>query len=279
MDNVIIKAEHLCYTYEDGSKALDDVNIEITKGEKIAVMGSNGSGKSTFFLCLNGIHKPQSGSLFFNNSPINYSRKGLIDLRSKVGIVFQDPDNQLFSANIFQEISFGLLNLGINEKEARLKVESIIEDLDIYPFRLKPTHNLSGGQKKQVSIADILVMEPEVVLLDEPASALDPKHTDMIYGIINKLSDKRITVIISTHDVDHAFKWADTIVLFHEGTILKKSTPEDIFKDNELLLKTNLKKPVILELFESLCKKNLLASSLPVPKTLETLQSYIENIN
>ncbi|MDS0528209.1 ATP-binding cassette domain-containing protein [Clostridium sp. SHJSY1] len=279
MDNVIIKTEHLCYTYEDGSKALKDVNIEISKGEKIAVMGSNGSGKSTFFLCLNGIHKPESGSLFFNNSPINYSRKGLLDLRSKVGIVFQDPDNQLFSANIFQEISFGLLNLGINEEEARLKVENIIEDLDIHPFRSKPTHNLSGGQKKQVSIADILVMEPEVILLDEPASALDPKHTDMIYGIINKLSDKGITVIISTHDVDHAFKWADTVVLFHKGTILRKDTPEDIFKDKELLLKTNLKKPVILELFENLCSKNILDSSLPVPKTLETLQSYIENIN
>lgn len=279
MNDVIIKAENLSYAYEDGSKALNEVNIEIHKGEKIAVMGSNGSGKSTFFLCLNGINKPQSGTLFFYNSPINYSRKGLLDLRSKVGVVFQDPDNQLFSASIFQEISFGLLNLGVNENEARLKVENIIKDLDIYPFRSKPTHNLSGGQKKQVSIADILVMKPEVILLDEPASALDPKHTTIIYDIINRLSDEGITVLISTHDVDHAFKWADTVVLFHQGTILKKGTPEDIFRDKETLLKTNLKMPMVLELFENLCNKNILDSSLPVPKTLEKLQAYIENIN
>lgn len=180
MEDFIIKIDNLHYKYEDGKEALKGISFNIKKGEKIAILGPNGSGKSTFLLTLNGIHKPTKGNLYFNGKPYNYSKKSLLNLRSKIGVIFQDSDNQLFSSSVFQEISFGVLNLGIDENTSKKLVEQVIEELDITPFRNKPTYALSGGQKKQVSIADILVMNPEVIILDEPTSSLDPKHTAML---------------------------------------------------------------------------------------------------
>ena len=128
--DTILKTDQVCYTYEgDDCPALDGLSLELHRGRKIACMGSNGSGKSTFFLCCNGIIKPDSGIVYFNGRPLNYSRKGLLDIRSKIGIVFQDPDNQLFSASVAQEISFGPMNLGLSETEARIEVENIMERL------------------------------------------------------------------------------------------------------------------------------------------------------
>ena len=160
-NEVILKAEDLYYSYDDeNTHSLNGLSLEIKRGRKIAFMGANGSGKSTFFLSCMGILKPQKGTLYYKGEPYQYDKKGLLDLRSKVGIVFQDPDNQLFSASVYQEISFGILNLGVPEEEAKQEVEKVIDHLEITPFRHKPTHALSGGQKKQVSIADILVMHP-----------------------------------------------------------------------------------------------------------------------
>ena len=164
MGDVIIKAEDLWFSYDgEEAHALRGLSLELRKGRKIALMGANGAGKSTFFLCCNGIHKPQKGTLYYDGNPVSYDKKGLLELRRKVGIVFQDPENQLFSASVYQEISFGILNLGVPDEEAAQEVERVIRELEITPFRNRPVHALSGGQKKQVSIADILVMRPEVI--------------------------------------------------------------------------------------------------------------------
>lgn len=278
MEEIIIKADNLHYTYEDGTKALQGIHLEIKRGQKVALLGANGSGKSTFFLCLNGVLKPEQGTLYYQGIPYGYRKKELLDLRGKVGIVFQDPDNQLFSASVFQEISFGPLNLGMSEADTRTKVNQVIEDLKITPFRDKPTHALSGGQKKQVSIADILVMNPEVIILDEPAAALDPKHVELVNEMIDSLTKRGITVIISTHDVDFAYRWAKEVVLFYEGKVLMQGTPQFVFNHKAVLEKTHLRQPAVLQMFESLCKKGLLKAKLAVPKTLQELESYIENI-
>ena len=277
MRESIMKAENVFYTYEDGTKALKNISFEIKKGEKIAFIGGNGSGKSTMFLCLNGILKPANGKIYYNEEPLDYSRKGLLKLRSKVGIVFQDPDNQLFSASVYEEISFGILNLGVPEEEARNKVENIIEELDITSFRKKPTHFLSGGQKKRVSIADILVMNPEVIILDEPTSALDPKYTEVVNNMINNLTEKGITVILSTHDVNQALKWADRVFVFKDGEIIKEGSPEKVFLDNETLFKANLLQPDVIKLYKNLCNKGILNSNLKVPREISILEKYIED--
>ena len=279
-NDIILKAENLYFSYDDeNSHSLNGLSLEIKRGQKVAFMGSNGSGKSTFFLCCNGIHSPSSGTLYFDGEPVTYDKKGLLKLRSKVGIVFQDPDNQLFSASVYQEISFGILNLGVSEEDAKKEVEEVIDHLEITPFRHKPTHSLSGGQKKQVSIADILVMHPDIIILDEPAAALDPKHTTMVNHIVNRLTEAGITVLMATHDVNYAYEWADEIMLFHEGKVLMHGTPADVFSNKAVLARTNLEPPAVLELFDSLCMKGILKPTLPVPKNLKTLEKYIADVN
>lgn len=278
--DIILKAENLYFSYDDdNSHSLNGLSLEIKKGQKVAIMGANGSGKSTFFLCCTGIHKPQKGKLYLDGKEVKYNKKGLLDLRSKVGIVFQDPDNQLFSASVYQEISFGVLNLGVSEEQAKKEVEEVIDYLEITPFRSKPTHALSGGQKKQVSIADILVMHPEIIILDEPAAALDPRHTTMVNRIVEQMTENGITVLMATHDVNYAYEWADEVILFHEGKVLMNGSPEQVFGNRAALRQTNLEPPAVLELFESLCKKGILKSSLPFPKNLKALEGYIEEVN
>ena len=201
-----------------------------------------------------------------------------MDLRSKIGIVFQDPDDQLFSASVYEEISFGLLNLGTSREAAEQAVSDIISELEITPFQGKPTHALSGGQKKQVAIADILVMQPEILILDEPAAALDPKHTDIVRALIDKLSDNNMTILIATHDADYAFAWADEVVLIHEGSVLKSGTPLAVFSDTEALARTNLRQPSVLPLFQTLCRKQILSEKLPVPRTLKELEQRLEDL-
>lgn len=277
--DVILKAEELYFAHEDdNAHVLSGFSLEIKRGQKVAFMGANGSGKSTFFLCCTGIYKPRSGRIYVDGKPVTYDKKGLLELRSKVGIVFQDPDNQLFSASVYQEISFGILNLGVLEEKARKEVEEVIEYLEITPFRHKPTHALSGGQKKQVSIADILVMHPDIIILDEPAAALDPRHTTMVNHIVERLTEQGITIMMATHDVNFAYEWADEVVLVHEGRVLVQGNPANVLGNRAVLKQTNLEPPAVLELFDSLCRKGLLKASLPVPRNLTELEKYIAGI-
>lgn len=278
MDDIILKAEDLYFSYDDGETySLKGLSLTIQRGKKIVIMGANGSGKSTFFLCCNGIHRPDQGTLFYNGTPVAYDKKGLLNLRKQVGIVFQEPDNQLFSASVYQEISFGIRNLGVSKEQAKKEVEEVIERLEITPFRHKPAHALSGGQKKQVSIADILVMHPEIMILDEPTASLDPKHTKMVNRIVEQLANEGMTILLATHNVDYALEWADEVILFHEGKVLMQDSPLAVFSNQEALELTNLEQPMVLQIFQRLCDKGILDGSLKQPRTLGELEGYLEN--
>ena len=269
----IIEAENLCYTYDgNDERALDRMNLKIRRGRKVAFLGGNGSGKSTFFLCLNGIRRPDDGRILIDGTPVKYTRKGLLDLRRKVGVVFQEPDDQLFCASVYQEISFGIMNLGADEAEAEREVERVIEELGITPFQERPAHALSGGQKKLVAIADILVMHPEVMILDEPTAALDPKHTRIVQDIISKLTERGITVLMATHDMDYAYGWADEIVLMHEGKVLRSGPSAEVCSDRQALEKTNLEMPSVLRLYEIMKEKGLLPSGDKPPVDMRELE-------
>ncbi len=278
VNDILLKAKQLSYTYEGSDvPALNGLSLEIRRGRKVACMGANGSGKSTFFLCCNGIRKPDSGQLYFEGHPLDYSKKGLLSLRSKVGVVFQDPDNQLFSANVLQEISFGPLNLGLTQQETRRRAEQVMERLGIASFAHRPVHALSGGQKKLVAIADILVMEPSLILLDEPAAALDPIHTRIVREIIDEISASGITVVTATHDVDYAWSWADDVLLFHEGQLLAFGSPKDVFTQKKLLETASLETPCVLKIFQALQKGGFLPESLPCPRTINELESLLSS--
>ncbi|HIW83033.1 MAG TPA: energy-coupling factor ABC transporter ATP-binding protein [Candidatus Dorea gallistercoris] len=277
--DILLKAEQLSYTYEGSDvPALNGLSLEIQRGRKIACMGANGSGKSTFFLCCNGIRKPDSGRLYFEGRPLDYSKKGLLSLRSKVGVVFQDPDDQLFSANVLQEISFGPLNLGLTQQETKQRAAQVMERLGITPFAHRPVHALSGGQKKLVAIADILVMEPSLILLDEPAAALDPIHTRIVREIIDEISASGITIVTATHDVDYAWSWAEDVLLFHEGRLLACGAPEEVFTKKELLDTASLEEPCVLSMYQALREKDLLPDLQNCPRTLNDLKEYLRYV-
>lgn len=283
MNDLILEARHVSYSYGSGeTPSLKDLSLSIRRGRRTAVMGANGSGKSTFFLCCNGILRPDEGQIYYNGQPLSYRKKDLLSLREKVGIVFQDPDMQLFCASVYQEISFGPLNLGLSREKAAREVEAVIRRLGITPFRHRPAHALSGGQKKQVALADILVMHPELLILDEPFAALDPSHVHIIRDMIRDLEKDSspsgpLTVVIATHDTDFALEWADEVILFSEGQVMAQGAPASVLTDRELLARASLDLPGVIKVFESLQAAGLLGADLPAPKHLDQLTDYIRH--
>ena len=275
MKEILMQVQDLSYRYEDQTLSLDKINLNIYRHRSLAIMVSNGSVKSTLFLNLNGVYKPTSAQILYEGKSLDYSRKGLLSLRKKVGIVFQEPDNQLFCASVLGEISFGPFNLGLDETTVRNRVTQICDTLSITPFLDKPTHFLSGGQKKRVSIADILVMEPELLILDEPFSALDPKHAHIIDDILKQLTDSGITVIIATHHADQAYRWADRIVVLNHSHVLADGTPKEIFSNKELLAAANLEQPTLMKVSDILKRKGIL-SECDFPKTAEELEMLLK---
>ena len=275
----IIETVNLNFKYQDGTKALNDVSLKIEKGKKISFLGVNGSGKSTLFLNFNGILKPSSGKVLYAGKEIKYNRKSLHDLRKNIGIVFQDPDNQLFSASVYQEVSFGPMNLKLEQDEVRKRVEVALTNTGMIGFKDKAVHFLSYGQKKRVAIADIIAMNPEIIILDEPTSSIDPKHSKQIVKIFDELNEKGMTVILSTHDVELAYGWSDYIFVMKDGKIVKEGTPYAIFSDDELIFNSYLEKPLLLEIYEVLCKNNHVDfNPHNVPRNKEELFKIITKI-
>ena len=260
---------------------MKDLSLSIRRGRRTAVMGANGSGNPPFSSAATASCGRTKVRYTTMASPSTLDRV-FLSLREKVGIVFQDPDMQLFCASVYQEISFGPLNLGLSREKAAREVEAVIRRLGITPFRHRPAHALSGGQKKQVALADILVMHPELLILDEPFAALDPSHVHIIRDMIRDLEKDSspsgpLTVVIATHDTDFALEWADEVILFSEGQVLAQGAPASVLTDRELLARASLDLPGVIKVFESLQAAGLLGADLPAPKHLDQLTDYIRH--
>ena len=256
MSSPLLELREVSYYYPDKTPALKNISIKIIRGERIAVLGGNGAGKSTLFLLCNGVYKVSQGELIFQGKKINYSRADLLNLRKHTGIVFQDPETQIFSASVREEISFGLMNLGFAEEEVTSKVDRVLEQLSITHLKNKPTHFLSYGEKKKVCIADILVMDPDIFILDEPDACLDPAAVKNLMGLIHDLHEADKTIIMSTQDVNLAYSWADRILVLKDGMILKDGAPSEIFSDPQTIAGAFLEKPLLFEIAESLKIQN-----------------------
>jgi cobalt/nickel transport system ATP-binding protein len=276
MEDYIFEVKDIVYSYMDGTKALRDININIEKGKKIAFIGANGAGKSTLFLHFNGINKPEAGEICFRGKKISYSNSELTKLRSEVGIVFQEPDNQLFSSSVLQEISFGPMNMKLDKETVMKRIEKAMDATAIADLKDKPTHFLSYGQKKRVAIASILAMEPEVLILDEPTSGLDPQNSNAVEDILNTLNQEGRTIIISTHDIDFAYSWADYIYVMNRGEVISHGTPEEVFINKELIEQANIKLPWIVEVYMEF-NKGAEFNKESLPKNKEELFSLIKN--
>lgn len=273
--NGLIEVSSLSYSYDEEKYALKNINLNIYKSEKIALIGANGAGKTTFFLTLNGIIRPGAGSIKINGKIMDYSKNALIDLRKKTGIVFQEPEIQIIGPTVFKEVSFGPMNLGLPKEAVFEKTNNALSYMEIEHLSDRSPQYLSGGEKRRVTIADVIAMEPELILFDEPTANMDCKGIENFEDILHSLHHDGITLLVSTHDLDFAYKWADRILVFHEGEIIGDGVPSDIFTDKALLEKAAIRKPLVLEMAEILIEKGVLKKGTEYPRTIHELKGGI----
>lgn len=257
-----IKIENLTHIYALNSpfetKALDNINITINDGEFIALIGHTGSGKSTFIQHLNGLLKANSGKIIVNDVDITDEKISLVDIRKKVGLVFQYPEYQLFEETIERDIAFGPRNLGLSEEEItkRIKESMALVGLDYEKSKDKSPFDLSGGQKRRVAIAGVLAMNPDILILDEPTAGLDPKGRDDILTNISDIHKKtNNTIILVSHSMEDVAKLADRLLVMNGGKVEFFDTPVNVFKNEERLKEIGLDVPQVLELAKKLRQK------------------------
>jgi cobalt/nickel transport system ATP-binding protein len=243
----ILRLEKISYHYDKERIALNNLSVSLYTSQKVAVLGNNGAGKSTFFLCCNGILKPQSGDMYFHRDKMKWNKSMNNLLRQAVGLVFQDPDNQIIAGTVEAEISFGPINLKLEEAAVRKQVDAAITNMQLEELRFRAPHYLSGGEKKRVSIADVLAMNPQLLLFDEPGASLDPANSCLLEKNLDMLSEKGLGLVIATHDVDFAWRFADRVLVFHKGELAADGAPETVFADEPLLAKCGLVQPVLYQ--------------------------------
>lgn len=225
------------------TNALSHVSLDIPAGTRIALLGANGSGKSTLMLHCNGTLQPDQGQIRLDGKVAGYTKKELQAWRSRVALVFQDPDQQIFAGTVAQDISFGPMNLELARSEVAERVQQALVDLELEDFADWPPHLLSHGQRKRVALAGALAMRPDVLLLDEPTAGLDPQGCEALLGALAREAKRGTTQIISTHDLDLALEWAHTVVIMHEGGILASGDPAQLLSQSELMRTAHLRVP------------------------------------
>jgi cobalt/nickel transport system ATP-binding protein len=248
----IIEVRNLVYSYHSSkTSALDRVNLQIEKGERIVLLGANGSGKSTLIKHLNGILLPQKGEVLVKGEPI--SKKNMKDVRRTVGIVFQNPDDQVFLPTVRLDVAFGPTNLGLRQDVVEQRVKTALNNVGLNGIEERAPHHLSGGEKKLAAIAGVLAMEPEVMVLDEPTAGLDPEGKQRILRLIYNLNKKLgITFVIATHDVDVVPVFSDRVAVLSHGKKIADATPTEIFSDPDLLRESHLHLPIVTRLLQGL---------------------------
>jgi len=273
---MLFQLENLSHRYSDGTLALDDISLNFAKGERTALLGTNGSGKTTLLYHLNGILKPTSGKIYFEDKPLAYDSKSLLDLRRRVGFVFQDPNDQLFAPTVKQDVAFGPLNLGQPADQVKKSVDEALRTVGMAEYSEKPPHFLSLGQKKRVALAGVLAMQPEVLIMDEPTSNLDPRATSEILHLLLHLNKEfGLTLILATHDVDMVPLFANKLYILNKGKLVSEGSPAELFSDAELIRGVNLRSPRITHLFEVLKKENNLPINPRLPLTISEARKEI----
>ena len=266
---MLFQIENLSHEYSDGTLALDNITLSFERAERIALLGTNGSGKTTLLNHLNGILKPTSGKILFEGKPLRYDAKSLLELRKRVGFVFQDPNDQLFAPTVKQDIAFGPLNLGYSTEKVKTLVDEALRTVGMSEFAEKPPHFLSLGQKKRVALAGVLAMQPEVIIMDEPTSNLDPRATSEILHLLLQLNKQAgITLLLATHDVDMVPLFANKLYILNKGKLVSEGTPKETFSNCELIRQVNLRSPRITHLFEVLKREDNLPIDAQLPLTI-----------
>jgi len=277
MSSIILEARDVRYRYPRGLEAIRGISFHIRKKEKIALVGPNGAGKSTLLTMFNGMIRPDSGLMLFDNEPVQYDMASLRILRKRVGFVLQNPDRQIIAPTVYQDVAFGPVNLGYSEEEVREVVIRALRHVGLEGFERRPPHQLSGGEKKRVAIAGVLAMDPDVLVFDEPTNGLDPSGSEDIMELLDELNHDGKTIIISTHDVELAYPWADRAILMLEGKILQEDVPQIAFGNPESVRRAHLSLPTLLELHLELQKRGYLVDRKK-PRTVLDMMQCLETL-
>ncbi|HWQ67891.1 MAG TPA: ATP-binding cassette domain-containing protein [Methanospirillum sp.] len=256
----ILETRSITYEYRGGNHALYDVSIQVPRCGCVALLGSNGAGKSTLMKHFNGIFIPKSGEVLVEGEVV--SRKNLREVRQKIGMVFQNPDDQIFAPTVREDIAFGPVNLGLSSDIVEERVSNALEILEISSLADRPPHRLSGGEKKRVAIAGIIAMDPHILVLDEPTSGLDPAGIrDLILLLRRLVHKKHISLIFSTHHVDLVPDLAQYVYVMHQGRVIGEGTPDQIFSNSSLLSSARLDVPILVKLINNLKSRGVPISS------------------
>ena len=271
-----IETIDLCYTYYDGTRALTNMNFSVEEGENIAILGPNGAGKTTLLHHFNGLLMPSSGKVLVLGKIVDPS--DLDWVRQKVGLVFQDPDDQLFARTVGEDVAFGPVNLGLLRDEVKARVKWALEATEIADLVNKAPGNLSTGQKRRAALAGVLAMKPEIILLDEPMANLDPRTASKVLRLVLQLNKELgITLIIATHDLDLVPLFADKICVLNKGEIALVGPPAEVFSKADMIRSMDLRLPRITHLFEILSKNDSILTSKQYPLTIgEARKTIIE---
>lgn len=248
MSQWLLEFEDIYYTYPGTNQpAIDLLTLRIPQEKRCAVIGQNGCGKTTLFLLANGLYKPQQGSIRYAGKQLKYDRNALIHLRQQVGLVFQNPEQQLIASTVEEDISYGLCNLGLSEALIAQRVQQILTQFGLTSLATKPVHQLSLGQKKRVSFAGVMVLQPTLLLLDEPTAYLDPLHTRQLVQTLDTIHGSGTTIVIATHDLEWVYRWADWVFVLDRGKLILEGTPQDIFSQGDIMETLELGVPLAFE--------------------------------
>ncbi|GHG09782.1 ATP-binding cassette domain-containing protein [Streptomyces filamentosus] len=273
----VVELVRASFAYEDGPAVLTDVGLAVPEGRAVALLGRNGGGKTTLLRLLSGGLRCGSGALLLDGAEVTYDRKGLTRLRTSVQLVVQDPDDQLFAASVAQDVSFGPMNLGLPEDEVRLRVTEALEALDITALADRPTHLLSYGQRKRAAIAGAVAMRPRVLIMDEPTAGLDPHGQERLLETLERLRAAGTTVVMATHDVDLALRWADEAAVLSPAG-LRTGPAAGLLADDALLDAARLRRPWAVSVGRLLRSRGLLPEGAPGPRTAEELDALLDRV-
>ena len=273
----ILQTTGVGFSYPGGAQALNNLSVAFAEGRRTAVLGRNGSGKSTLFTLLNGLQRPHQGVVLFRGEPLRYNRGALKSLRGKVGMVFQEPDSQLFSASIREDVSFGPMNQGLPPAQVRQRVEEALAAVGLAEIAGRPVHALSQGEKKRACIAGVLAMHPEVLILDEPTAGLDPVMIRELTAVLDQCHARGVTVLLATHDVDFAYAWADDVCLLDTGTLAFHGSVEELRGMGTRLPELGLESPWVLALYQLLGRKGVLDRAATPPRSRAALMKLIDS--
>ncbi len=267
MSDSLLRTEKVTFSYSrKGAKVLDEMDIDIPVGKKTAILGSNGAGKSTLFSVLNALNKPASGKVYYKDAPMSYSHSGKIRMRSEVSILFQNPNEMMFKPYVEQDVAYGPENMKLPKDEVDRRVDEALFTVGMEDYRKSPIMKLSYGQRKRVTLAGVLAMKPSVLIMDEPTAGLDPQMACEVMEIAEQLHESGVTVVMSSHDTDLVYSWADEIRVLGNGKCVYSGAPEPFYEDRSAVQRAGLMLPSVYSVNKAMSSMGAFPET-PYPRT------------